>query len=113
MPVEFTTPVVVPAVAEKTFQYVWFTHISIYAQNPVQPASVTVSAVPYDGAATILPQPIEMKIDDLFAASEYDPTQVGALETLLASCSTKQIMGLAQVVIYAALQAYGKDIGSF
>jgi hypothetical protein len=52
-----------------------------------------------------------MHIERLFEASEYNADQITAVSQILATASTAQKLALAQVVMYAALEAKGKELG--
>jgi len=54
---------------------------------------------------------LHMHLERLFEASEFDPKQLDAVSQILADATVAQKLGLAQVVMYAALEAKGKELG--
>ena len=116
MPVELTKPAAVPASEPATYSHAWFPRIEIDAPDPNGDAEVHVDIVPFrvlkDGSKELMPNTrLQMHLEKLFEASEFDPKQVDAVSQVLAGATVAQKLGLAQVVMYAALEAKGKELG--
>ena len=116
MPVELTNPAVVPASEPATYSHAWFPRIQIDAPDPNQDAEVHVDIVPFrvleGGNKELMPNTrLQMHLENLFEASEFDPKQVNAASQILAGATVAQKLGLAQVVMFAALEAKGKELG--
>ena len=116
MPVELTKPAVVPASEPATYSHAWFPRIEIDAPDPNRDAEVHVDIVPFrvlkDGSKELMPNTrLQMHMERLFEASEFDPKQVDAMSQILATATVAQKLGLAQVVMFAALEAKGKELG--
>ncbi len=116
MPVDLTTPAVTPASEPATYPHAWFPRILIEAPDPNRDAEVHVDIVPFrelekGGMELMANTRLRMHVEKLFEASEFDPKQVEAVSQVLADATVAQKLGLAQVVMYAALEAKGKDMG--
>ena len=116
MPVELTKPAVTPASESVTYNHAWFPRIEIDAPDPNGDAEVHVEIVPFrvleNGTKELMPNTrLQMHLERLFEASEFEPKQVDAISQILASATVTQKLGLAQVVMYAALEAKGKELG--
>lgn len=119
MPIELTKPIEVPAAEAVSYPNLWFTQVIITARNPNADATVDARATPYrvlpDGAKELLSgeSRLRLYLDGLFAASEFNPQQVAALGKMLAEATTAQKLGLAQLAMFAALEAKGKELEVF
>jgi hypothetical protein len=116
MPVELTNPAVVPASESATYSHAWFPRIEIDAPDPNGEAEVHADIVPFrvlsDGTKELMPNTrLQMHLERLFEASEFDPQQVAAVLQILTVATVAQKLGLAQAVMYAALEAKGKELG--
>jgi hypothetical protein len=116
MPVELSSPAVTPPSQQVSYPHAWFQRIAILALDPNRDAEVQVEVVPFrqleQGGRELMPNARrQMHVEKLFEASEFDPTQVGALSQILAGATVAQKLGLAQVAMYAALEAKGKEMG--
>ena len=116
MPIELTNPAVVPASEPATYPNAWFPRIEIDAPDPNRDAEVHVEIVPFrvldKGAKELMPNTrLQMHLERLFEVSEFDPKQVDAVSQILAGATVAQKLGLAQVVMFAALEAKGKELG--
>lgn len=116
MPVELTTPTVTPASESATYPHAWFPRIQIDAPDPNRDAEVHVDIVPFrvldNGVKELMPNTgFRMHLERLFEASEFSPKQVNAVSQILAGATAAQKLGLAQVVMFAALEAKGKELG--
>ena len=116
MPVELTKPAVIPASEPATYPHAWFPRIQIDAPDPNQDAEVHVEIVPFrvlkDGSKELMPNTrLQMHLERLFELSEFDQGQIAAISKILAGASVAQKLGLAQVVMYAALEAKGQELG--
>ena len=116
MPVELTNPAVVPANEPATYPHAWFPRIEIDAPDPNRDAEVHVEIAPFrvlkDGSKELMANTrLHMHLEGLFEASEFDPKQVDAISQILADTTVAQKLALAQVVMFAALEAKGKELG--
>ena len=116
MPVELTTPVMVPASEPATYPHAWFPRIQIDAPDPNGDAEVHVEIVPFrvleNGGKELMPNTrLRMHLERLFEQSEFDQGQIAAVSQVLAGATVAQKLGLAQVVMFAALEAKGKELG--
>lgn len=116
MAVELTTPAVIPASEATTYPHAWFPRIQIDAPNPNQDAEVHVDIVPFrvldSGVKELMPNTcLHMHLDRLFDASSFNALQVTALQRLLAAATPAEKLALAQVAMYAALEAKGRQLG--
>jgi len=115
MPVEFGKPVVTPACESACYPHAWFPRIVIEAPDPNRDAEVHVEIAPFreleKGVKELMPNcRRRMHLERLFAESDFDEKQVEAVSQVLAGATVAQKLGLAQVVIYAALEAKGKEM---
>ena len=116
MPVKLTTPAVIPASEPATYPHAWFPRIQIDAPDPNQDAEVHVDIVPFrvleGGAKELMPNTrLRMHLERLFEQSEFDQGQIAGVSKILVDASVAQKLGLAQVVMFAALEAKGKELG--
>ena len=116
MPVELTTPAVVPASEPVTYGHAWFPRIQIEAPDPNRDAEVHVDIVPFrvldNGFKELMPNTLlHMHLERLFELSEFNPEQIAAVSQVLAGASVAQKLALAQLVMFAALEAKGKELG--
>ena len=116
MPVELTNPATVPASDSAVYPHAWFPRIEIDAPDPNQDAEVHVEIVPFrvleGGGKELMPNTrLRMHLERLFELSEFAPQQIAAVSQLLAGATVAQKLGLAQVVMFAALEAKGKELG--
>jgi hypothetical protein len=116
MPIELTTPAVTPASQEASYPHAWFPSIQIDASDPNRDAEVHVDIVPFrildDGTKELMPNTRRhMHLERLFELSAFDPQQIAAVSQVLAGATVAQKLGLAQVVLFAALEAKGKELG--
>jgi len=115
MPVQLSSPAVPPASQEASYPHAWFPRILIEAPDPNRDAEVHVEIVPFrdleKGGKELMPNcRRRMHLERLFAESDFDEKQVEAVSQVLAGATVAQKLGLAQVVIYAALEAKGKEM---
>lgn len=116
MPVELTNPAVTPASDPVTYGHAWFPRIRIDAPDPNKDAEVHVEISPFrvldNGTKELMPGGTQrMHLERLFGASEFNGQQIDAVSQVLAGATVAQKLGLAQVVMYAALEAKGKELG--
>lgn len=116
MPVELTKPAVVPASEPATYSHAWFPRIEIDAPDPNRDAEVHVDVVPFrvleKGAKELMPNTrLQIHLEKLFEVSDFDPRQIAAVSQVLSTATVAQKLGLTQVVMYAALEAKGKELG--
>jgi hypothetical protein len=115
MAVTLTTPIEIPPQQAETFDKVWFTHLMVSARDCNGDANVDVEMRPYrtvNNVNEFAPvDPIRMHMEGLFTQSEFNPTQIASVSEVLAAATVPQLLGLAQVVLYAALEAKGKEMG--
>ena len=116
MPIELTNPAVIPASEPATYSHAWFPRIQIDAPDPNQDAEVHVDIVPFrvldKGTKELMPNTrLQMHLERLFEVSEFDPRQITAISQVLAGATVAQKLGMAQVVMFAALEAKGKELG--
>ena len=116
MPVQLSSPAVTPASESASYPHAWFPRILIEAPDPNRDAEVHVDIVPFreldKGGKELMPNCWRrMHLERLFADSEFDENQVAAVAEILAGATVAQKLGLAQVVMYAALEAKGKELG--
>ena len=116
MPVELSSPAVTPASEKASYPHAWFPLILIEAPDPNRDAEVHVEIAPFrvleKGAKELMPNTRRrLHLERLFEASEFDEKQVQAVSQVLAGATVAQKLGLAQVVMYAALEAKGKELG--
>jgi hypothetical protein len=116
MPVELTKPAVTPKSDEVSYTHAWFPRIQIDAPDPNAEAEVHVDVVPFrvlaNGERELMPNTRRrIHVERLFESSEYDEKQITAISEILAGATTAQKLGLAQVVMYAALEARGREAG--
>ena len=116
MPIELTNPAVVPASESATYPHAWFPRIEIDAPDPNGDAEVHVEIVPFrileNGSKELMPNTrLQMHLERLFELSEFDQEQIAAVLQVLGSATVAQKLGLAQVVMFAALEAKGKELG--
>jgi len=116
MAVELTTPATTPASEAVTYPQAWFPRIVIDAPDPNGEAEVHVEIVPFrvleNGDKELMPNTcLQMHLERLFEQSEFDQEQIAAVSAILASATVAQKLGLAQAVMYTALEAKGKELG--
>ncbi len=116
MPVELSRPAVTPASEQVSYPHAWFPRILIEAPDPNRDAEVHVDVVPFrvmdKGGKELMPNTRRrMHLEKLFDVSEFDEKQVEAVTQILAGATVAQKLGLVQVVMYAALEAKGKEQG--
>jgi hypothetical protein len=116
MPVELTKAAVTPKTEEVRYTHAWFPRILIDAPDPNADAEVHVEVVPFrvleGGVRELMPNTRRrIHVERLFEASQFDQKQIEAVSQILATATTAQKLALAQVVMYAALEAMGKELG--
>ena len=116
MSVELTNPAVVPASESATYSHAWFPRIEIDATDPNGEAEVHVEIVPFrileNGSKELMPNTrLQMHLERLFEVSEFDQEQIAAISKILTGATVAQKLALAQVVMFAALEAKGKELG--
>jgi hypothetical protein len=116
MPVQLSNPAVTPASEQASYPHAWFPRILIEAPDPNRDAEAHVDVVPFrvleNGQKELMPNcRRRMHLERLFAASEFDEKQVEAVSQILANATVAQKLALAQVAMYAALEAKGKEMG--
>ena len=116
MPVELSKPAVTPASEQVSYPHAWFPRILIEAPNPNRDAEVHVDVVPFrvleKGGKELMPNcRRRLHLGKLFETSEFDEKQIAAVTEILTGTTVAQKLGLAQVVMYAALEAKGKEEG--
>jgi hypothetical protein len=116
MPVQLSSPAVTPASESASYPHAWFPRILIEAPDPNRDAEVHVEIAPFreleKGVKELMPNcRRRMHLERLFEASEFDQKQVEAVLQVLAGATVAQKLALAQVVMYAALEAKGKELG--
>ena len=116
MAVDLSNPAITPASEEATYPHAWFPRVLIEAPDPNRDAEVHVEVVPFrvldSGVKELMPNcRRRMHLEKLFETSEFDEKQIAAVTEILAAATVAQKLGLAQVVMYAALEAKGKAEG--
>lgn len=116
MPVGLSKPAVTSASQEVSYPHAWFPRIEIAAPDPNADAEVHIEVVPFrvleQGIRELMPGARRrVHIERLFESSQFDQKQIDAVSEILAGATTAQKLALAQVVMYAALEAKGKELG--
>jgi hypothetical protein len=83
--VDNPSPVVIPAIAEKNFNKLWITKISIESPNPTAKAVAIIEGLPWDGGANILfSGPVVTRtIPDVFGLAASDTDAAAAVNAIL------------------------------
>ena len=116
MPIELTQAAVTPRSDAVSYPHAWFPRIAIDAADPNGEAEVHVEIVPFrvleHGERELMPGATRrVHIEQLFESSVFTPKQIDAVSEILAGATTAEKLALAQVVMYAALEAKGKELG--
>jgi hypothetical protein len=77
-------PVVVPASQEKSYDEQWLKLMVVRAANPAEKATISFHLIPYDGAGSVLTEPVKQNvIPDAFDLAEKDPQFAQAFGAVL------------------------------
>jgi hypothetical protein len=102
MPIDLSTPVVIPAVniPEKSADKVWILNMSVQAEDPTQPVSVTFTVAPFISATgdVLREGQTQIVVNDVMAACASNPTLATALTAIYSAveelCGQQGLYGL-------------------
>lgn len=91
MPIVGSDPVIVPAVAQQTYDAWWITNLSIQAPSPTGKVRAFATLVPYNSQTQAIKgdQPVSLSILDLFGAAQTDATISAAMTAIYAAVQSQ------------------------
>ena len=113
MAIQATTTCVVPATNEKVYPLIWISRTRIISEDCNGDTNANVCLRKYrvleDGTNEFGPEQIEFQIEGVYANSEFDPTQMETLGTMLATATSAQKLGMLSALLISTVEGVAKE----